>query len=73
MNKILAVSVLLGVTVMMMGSILPATAEHTVCEKGDPTCGHGNTACEKVREAISKAGIDKGTAKKIIDNVCKRK
>jgi hypothetical protein len=76
MNKILAVSVLLGVTVMMMGSILPVMAEHGPCRVGDPHCngnGGSQAACKKVVEAIEKGDIDKKTAAKILEKVCKRR
>ena len=70
MKKILAISVLLGVTVMMMGSILPAMAEPSVdelCKVGDPTCGKGGKtiACEKIRELEGEGKVPRGTWEKV--------
>ena len=48
MNKILAISVLLGVTVMMMGSILPAMAE-PLAQADDHVKGHVGQVTDKCR------------------------
>jgi hypothetical protein len=79
MNKILAVSVLLGVTVMMMGSILPAMAFETndKCKPGDETCGPipvaGNPACKKIIEQIREGNIPEKIGKQILEKVCGKK
>jgi hypothetical protein len=66
MNKILAISVLLGVTVMMMGSILPVMAVEVpeACPVTDPTCGKGGGNNEKhpsdCISGVAKAGEESG-------------
>jgi hypothetical protein len=73
MNKILTVSVLLGVTAMMIGSILPAMAFETNdhCKPGTEGC-HDNgppkkgDKCDKIRDALEKANTPKGVAERIL-------
>lgn len=58
MNKILAVSILLGVTVMMMGSVLPTMAQPITDGKADP-CRVGEV-CQDPKKQSTPLKFTKG-------------